>query len=395
MLDDGSPRRAPRVLLVSHDYAEAGLRRQVDAFATRLDVRFVTPRRAQALVFADHRPRLDERTRAYPRLSLFGHQYLMLTPTLGMREHRPELIYVTYDPWSAIFWQVVAEAMAFAPRAVLVCGVKKNTFRHYPGVRGRMKGAIARAGVGRIDHFVAASDMAARLYQRVHGVAGEDVSVVTRVGVDVDVFRPRGGGPRTDAALTVGYCGRLSEDKGVTDLVEAVAMARAGGAELELELLGAGALREALRERSRGCLWLRVHDAVPSDQVAGFMRALDLYVLPARVLPDHEEHDAHALLQALSCGLPAIGTTSGIIPEVLDDPDDVLVAPGDPRALASALAALASDSDRRGRLAVRGRRVAEERYSLRRVADAHAAVFDRLLAARSAVAGAATPPSSA
>jgi glycosyltransferase involved in cell wall biosynthesis len=377
----------PRVLIVSHDYAEAGLRRQVNAFARSLDVRFVTRRRGNALVFPGHTAAADPLTRTYRRLRLFGHQYLMWSPSLGMREHRPELIYVTYDPWSALFWQVVAAAAAFAPRALVVAGVKKNTYRRYPGVRGRAKDAVARAGIGRVDHFIAASEMTARLYERVHGVAPDAISVATRVGVDTGVFWPRDEGVRRGGPLVAGYCGRLAEHKGVTDLVEAVAIARAGGAEVELELLGAGELRGPLMNRARSTPWLRVHDAVPSDEVAGFMRGLDLYVLPARVLPDHEEHDAHALLQALACGLPAIGTASGIIAEVLDHPDDAVVEPGDPDALASAIAAMAADPERRERLAARGRRVAEERYSLERVADRYAEIFSRLVAARMRPAG--------
>jgi glycosyltransferase involved in cell wall biosynthesis len=372
----------PRVLIVSHDYAEAGLRRQVDAFARLLDVRFVTPRRAEVLVFPDHLTAADRHTRTYRRLSLFGHQYLMLSPSLGLREHRPELIYATYDPWSAVFWQVVAAAAALAPRARIVSGVKKNTYRRYPGARGRAKDAVADAGMGRVDHFIAASEMTARLYERVHGVAATDISVAPRVGVDTGVFAPRERGVRREAPLVAGYCGRLSEHKGVLDLVDAVAAARAAGAGVELELLGAGELRETLAARARATSWLRVSDAVPSDEVAEFMRGLDLYVLPARVLPDHEEHDAHALLQALSCGLPAIGTVSGIIPEILDDPDDVLVGPGDPDALAAAIAGLAGDPDRRERLAARGRHAAAERYSLERVAARYAEIFSGLLADR-------------
>ncbi|KAA0275171.1 MAG: glycosyltransferase [Acidobacteria bacterium] len=383
-MDEAIAGALPRVLIVSHDYAEAGLRRQVEAFARLLDVRFVTPRRAEVLVFPDHLTESDRLTRTYRRLSLFGHQYLMASPSLGMREHRPQVVYATYDPWSAVFWQVAAAAAAFAPRALLVSGVKKNTYRRYPAARGRVKDAIARGGIARADHFIAASEMTARLYRRAHGVAAADISVATRVGVDLDVFRPSDGRVRREPPIVVGYCGRLAEHKGVLDLVDAVAAARASGAGVELELLGAGDLREALAARARASPWLRVRDAVPSDEVAGFMRGLDLYVLPARVLPDHEEHDAHALLQALASGLPAIGTVSGIIPEVLDDPEDVLVRPGDPDALAAAIAALAADPERRERLAARGRRTAEQRYSLERVAARHRAVFDRLLADRAA-----------
>lgn len=371
----------PRVLIVSHDYAEAGLRRQLEAYARLFDVRFVTPHRSTALVFADHRAKADSLTRVYPRLGLFGHQYWLRSTSLGLGEFRPDLVYVTYDPWSAIFFQVLAVVATHAPRAQIVCGAKKNTYRRYPGVRGRVKDTFARIGLGRTDHVIAASEMTADLYRQVHGVASEDISVAPRVGVDTKTFCPSPRHPR-NRPLIVGYCGRLAEHKGVTDLVQAVASARGRGAELELELLGAGELRESLMSRARSQPWLRIRDAVPSDHVACFMQSIDLYVLPARVLDDHEEHDAHALLQALACGLPTIGTASGIIPEILNDPNDVVVAPNDSEALAIAIADLSNDPDRRDRLAIRGRHVAQERYSFERVAASYAGIFSALYEGR-------------
>lgn len=373
-------RTRPRVMLVSHCYSEAGLRRQVDAFARYLDVVFVTPNRSEVLVFPEHRTATDHATRtvAYPRVSLFGDQYWLLSPSLGMRSFRPDLIYVTYDPWSAIFWQTLATASLFAPGAPVVCGIKKNTYRQYPGVRGAVKDSIARAGIRKADHFVAASGKAAELYQHVHGVPVNNISVATRVGVDTAVFERAGEAPAHGGVL-IGYCGRLAEHKGVLDLVDAVRIVRARGAEVELSLLGAGELRERLMEISRANPWLEVHDAVPSDQVADFLRQLDLYVLPSRVLPDHEEHDAHALLQAMSCGVPAVGTTSGIIPEILTGPDNALVEPGSPEALAGALIDLIDDPSRRARLAEAGRDAALDRYSLESVARSHAEIFTRFL----------------
>lgn len=367
----------PRVLIVSHDYAEAGLRRQLNAFARWFDVRFITPHRSTALVFSDHRAVGDSLTRIYPRLTLFGHQYWLRSATIGIREFRPDLVYITYDPWSAIFLQAVTASAVWAPQALVVSGAKKNTYRAYPGLRGRAKAALARLGISRTDHVIAASEMTAALFRRVHGVAADNISVVTRVGVDTGIFHPPGRTQR-DRPLVVGYCGRLTEHKGVTDLVDAVESVRDRGTEVEIELLGAGDLRDSLASRASDP-WLRVHDAVPSDDVAGFLRGLDVFVLPARVLEDHEEHDAHALLQALASGLPAIGTESGIIPEILDDPDDVIVPPGDSDALAAAIAELADQPDRRERLAVRGRRAAEERYSFERVAERYAEVFGSLL----------------
>ncbi|MBT6118266.1 MAG: glycosyltransferase, partial [Rhodospirillaceae bacterium] len=100
-------------------------------------------------------------------------------------------------------------------------------------------------------------------------------------------------------------------------------------------------LAAPLAARAREENWLDVAPTVPHAAVAPFLRGLDLFCLPAHVLPDHEEHDAHALMEAMACGIACIGTRSGIIPELLDGKTGLLVPPADPPALAEAIAACA------------------------------------------------------
>ncbi len=200
----------------------------------------------------------------------------------------------------------------------MIASGKKNTYRQYPGLMGRLKQGLARFGLGRVDHLEVASEMAADMYERQFGMASDDISVVTHIGVDTRVFRPAES-RRTEPGepLVVGYCGQFSRHKGLDSLVEAARRARADGLDLRLELLGDGPMRAELEQVAleEGSIILR--NPVPSDQVAHFMNGLDIYVLPALILPDHQEHDAHALLQALACGIASDGTRSGIIPEIL------------------------------------------------------------------------------
>jgi glycosyltransferase involved in cell wall biosynthesis len=83
------------------------------------------------------------------------------------------------------------------------------------------------------------------------------------------------------------------------------------------------------------------------------------------VLPSLSEGMPVALLEAMACGLAIVATRVGGVPELLGEGRDAsLVGPGDPAALATALAALAAEPERRRRLgeaaAERARRLAEE-----------------------------------
>ena len=75
--------------------------------------------------------------------------------------------------------------------------------------------------------------------------------------------------------------------------------------------------------------------AVPREQVLRLFRAAD-----ASVLPSAWENFPHTVVEALAVGCPVISTAVGGVPEVVRDGENgLLVAPGDPPALASAIRA--------------------------------------------------------
>jgi glycosyltransferase involved in cell wall biosynthesis len=91
---------------------------------------------------------------------------------------------------------------------------------------------------------------------------------------------------------------------------------------------------------------VRFLGSVPRDAVLRLFHAAD-----ASVLPSAWENFPHTVVEALAVGCPVIATAVGGVPEVVRDGENgLLVAPGDSRALANAIARLLSDDALRERL---------------------------------------------
>ena len=85
------------------------------------------------------------------------------------------------------------------------------------------------------------------------------------------------------------------------------------------------------------------------------------------------------LTRAFACATPVVASDIDGYRDVMTPETGLTVPPGDPDALTSAVVELLADEERRCRLGEQARRVAEERYSWRRVATQLVDVYERVL----------------
>ena len=182
------------------------------------------------------------------------------------------------------------------------------------------------------------------------------VSVIGNA-VDARRFRPSGASEARrslgidSTALLVGGVGRLTDAKGFEVLLEAAATVRARGVELAILLVGDGPSRGLLEDLARR---LGIDDAVHflgrRSDPERIYPAMDIFVLSSL-----REGSPNVLLEAMSCGIAAISTRVGGVPELIEDGvTGRLIPPGDAAALADALVQLAADSSQRHRLGAGG-----------------------------------------
>jgi glycosyltransferase involved in cell wall biosynthesis len=154
---------------------------------------------------------------------------------------------------------------------------------------------------------------------------------------------------RPGEPMRVVLVGRFAQSKGQHLAVEAVAIARKAGVDIELALIGAGN-QKPLRTLAQR---LGVDDLVnihgPTHDVGPYWSAAHVGLMCSQC-----EAFGLVTVEAMRAGLPVCGTNSGGTPEIVDQGVNGLLSPtGDASALAANLMALESDEALRLKLAFR------------------------------------------
>ena len=374
-----------KVTVLSHSYLEPENRKNMVALAAYISVRVILPQKGSVLIFRDYEFEQSEfgskLCMVFRPLYASDAQYLLFTTTMGLRRFRPDVINVEYNPWSAMFFQVLVYRALFCPHAKMICTVKKNTYRRYPGWCGWLKNWLARFGLKRVDHIISGSNMVTQLYEQKFLVPAHRITKLHHLGVDTSLFVPAPMRQyEAETPVVIGYCGRFDIDKGIADLIAAVRRVQKRKTRpVALRLLGSGSLTREIKEQATTTPWLEILPPVANAEVAHFLQGLDIFVLPSRILKDHQEHDAHALMEALAVGVATIGTRSGIIPEILGESIGLLVNPEAPDELAAAIEHLVNDHRARKTLGMRGRKKAEIEFALDVIAQRKIEIFQGVL----------------
>jgi glycosyltransferase involved in cell wall biosynthesis len=156
-----------------------------------------------------------------------------------------------------------------------------------------------------------------------------------------------------DAPVEILFLGRLGERKGVPELLEALADPRLRALRWHATLAGDGPVeryRAAVAALGLGGR-VRLTGWIDEAEARRRLAAADLLVLPSR-----NEGLPMAILEAMSHGIPVVATPVGAIGDAVRDGENgLLVAPGDPEALATALVRLVGSAALRRALGIRGR----------------------------------------
>jgi glycosyltransferase involved in cell wall biosynthesis len=287
-----------------------------------------------------------------------GRFHLFHFPGLGrlLRQERPDLVHVDEEPYNLATCLAFRDALRVGARPIFFTW--QNLLRRYPPPFSWMERWVLRhARYALLGNQEAASVLAAKGYRG-------PSRVVPQFGVDPDLYRP---GQLREHGRVIGFAGRLVEEKGVLLLLQAAAHL---SGEWRLRLIGSGPLEGPLRDRAAALgVSERVEftGAIPSGQMPAALRDLDVLALASLTRPNWKEQFGRVLVEAMACGVPVVGSSSGEIPRVIGQAG--LVTPeGDVEALRKALERLLEDASLRRQLSEQGRARVLALYTQQRIA---------------------------
>ncbi len=219
------------------------------------------------------------------------------------------------------------------------------------------------------------------------GVVAPTRFAVVRLGIELC---ERVGEAATGAALraelgipaarfTIGWVGRMTAVKQVSDALETLRRLRDRGCDAALVLVGDGPDRAGLERRARE---LGLEEGVFfvgfQQDVGPWFHAVDVLLLPSR-----SEGTPVSAIESLAAGKPVVATHVGGLADVVHEGEDGYLVPfGDVEAAAERLQRLADDPLLRQRLGAAGRERILPRYRVPRLVEDVDRLYRSLLEAK-------------
>jgi L-malate glycosyltransferase len=239
---------------------------------------------------------------------------------------------------------------------------------------------ITRFAIEQSDGVTAISQHLRERTQEAFGITGEIEVIRNFVNCDLYVrkpdlvaeMRPQFAAP--DERLLV-HLSNFRPVKRVLDVVEVFARV-SREVPSRLMLIGDGPDRSAAEQLAlRYNVQDRIHFLGKQDNVHELLPLADLMIMPSQM-----ESFGLAALEAMACGVPAIATRVGGVPELIDDNVNGLLFPlGDVEDMARAAIALFNNSPHLAAMSQSARRTAQDHFCTTRIIPLYEDYYQRVL----------------
>jgi len=325
-----------KVLYVWHGAVEKGYRKIFSEFVKRgVNLVVITANRwfeaakFQSFEFCE----TDKDYEIYPLATVFTNHiraffYLNKFKIIKiLLRHKPDIVYINEEPYSTASFMLIVLTKMFSPKSKIIIQSAENIFKRHPFPFN----VFEKFSLNNIDALCVVPTEGIELYRR-KGFKGEIFKVSYFVDVD-KFFRV----PKEEVVkripelsfdgLKIGFVGRISEQKGIDTVVGAIKYLKDKGKDkIRFFVVGKeepeyfSFLKSKIEEYSlENNVKFLGHFGY--DELLYFYNSIDCLVLPSRTKSWLKEQFGRVIVESMACGTPVIGSDSGEIPIVIDNPE--------------------------------------------------------------------------
>jgi glycosyltransferase involved in cell wall biosynthesis len=175
----------------------------------------------------------------------------------------------------------------------------------------------------------------------------------------------------------VGYIGRLSEEKGILSLINAIPFVLKKNIEIHFMICGDGSLTDMVR-RSLQSVGLKANTEftnwITHDEVPRYLNEFRLLILPSST-----EGLPNILLEAMSCGTPVLATSVGAIPDIIKDNETgFLLTSNAPEHIASRIVELLGEPEILEKVSIKAHNWVRENFSEKETTETWQEILNRI-----------------
>lgn len=197
--------------------------------------------------------------------------------------------------------------------------------------------------------------------------------VVLNNGIDVETYS-KAVCPVAEHKNSFLVLGRLEEEKGIYDLIEAVNIAVKSNSDIKVFVAGEGEKEKVqnLIEEKGLVEHLKLVGWVDLEKKVDLMKSVSTVILPS-----HNEGLPMSILEGMAAGKAIVSTTVGAIPEVVSEENGILFQPKDVESMSKAILKCSSDTEMLQHMSEKNMEKVKEQYSMKKIHQKLAEYYER------------------
>lgn len=266
-------------------------------------------------------------------------------------------------------WAAVIAKKLYGTRLVVRCGYEWLSFIE-KGNRAKWKKLFAqvveRFAYSNADKIIITSSDDRDFIIKRFAIVPSTVIVIPNY-IDTNTFKPLPVPKESDRIL---FLGRFEDQKNLFSLVKGMS-----GIPARLVMIGSGSQKEALvtLAKEQGVVVEFLGNIAQAD-IPNELNKSQIFVLPSFF-----EGNPKALLEAMSCGLPCVGTRAPGIENVIVDGESGILCGLDAQSIHTTLKQVLGDQELRERIGRGARQAIEKTFSLEKVLEKEIALHTSLM----------------